>query len=503
MNREEFINYLNHPELLDKKSVAEMRELLHEFPYFQTVHLLFLKNLHCLDNIKFPSQLKISAAHITDREILYHLLHKKPVGKAMEEPAGETVEKKAEAPEIPAAELQEEKKEKITVKKEPKKPEPDKSEGEKVKPEVPPSTVTESEKKPSPEKIREPEKITGKAAAEEPAKHTKDELADQILKRLDELKKGKGAPTTEPPPSTTDKTKEPGEKKSIADTILDELSRSRDKTIRKPEDQHQPEEKEAVRKKKTERQIPGEVENNNENKSNPSIENSEEMHEAILLIDEEEEIIQRTLTKESAGDISAIPDSEEESNRTGTPAHQKDLLDFEYSEKSELSGKITDDTGQSPVNTAGEDKSVSEKKTEDTREKKTTAEKDITDELSGERFSFAVWLDLLQHPEEKIPSDNTGDRMDYSNTQLIDKFLESDPRIISPIEPEEDQEDISLKSVTEDEGFITDTLAQIYVKQGYYSKAIFAYEKLSLKFPEKSSYFASQIQKIKELIKKL
>ena len=139
------------------------------------------------------------------------------------------------------------------------------------------------------------------------------------------------------------------------------------------------------------------------------------------------------------------------------------------------------------------------------QKKKTTIEKTVSDDPIGERFSFTIWLDLLQHPEIKhtSASEDTRDVDQYSNSQLIDKFLESDPRIISPDEPEEEQEDISLRSVEDDEGFITDTLAKIYIKQGYYSKAIFAYEKLSLKFPEKSSYFASQIQKIKELIKNL
>ena len=86
---------------------------------------------------------------------------------------------------------------------------------------------------------------------------------------------------------------------------------------------------------------------------------------------------------------------------------------------------------------------------------------------------------------------------------LIDKFIIANPRI----EPQKDKtyvqnEDISKPFVEEDGGLVTETLAKIYVNQGYYSKALDIYEKLSLKFPEKSSYFASQIEKVKGYIKK-
>lgn len=85
---------------------------------------------------------------------------------------------------------------------------------------------------------------------------------------------------------------------------------------------------------------------------------------------------------------------------------------------------------------------------------------------------------------------------------LIDRFIIANPRI----EPNREKtnvpvEDISKPYTEEKGGFVTETLARIYVSQGYYSKAIDIYEKLSLKFPEKSSYFASQIEKVKEHIK--
>ncbi len=106
-------------------------------------------------------------------------------------------------------------------------------------------------------------------------------------------------------------------------------------------------------------------------------------------------------------------------------------------------------------------------------------------------------------PEVVVPAEKEGMPANKQvQADLIDKFIRLNPRI-EPQKVKTDQpvEDIS-KVFSEDPGsFVTETLATIYVNQGYYSKAIDIYEKLSLKFPEKSSYFATQIEKIRGFIK--
>ena len=83
---------------------------------------------------------------------------------------------------------------------------------------------------------------------------------------------------------------------------------------------------------------------------------------------------------------------------------------------------------------------------------------------------------------------------------LIDKFIIEQPKITPEKNTQPASDILNHDSDSESEDMITDTLAKIYIKQGLYEKAINAYEKLSLKYPEKNSYFASQIKKIKEII---
>ena len=113
-------------------------------------------------------------------------------------------------------------------------------------------------------------------------------------------------------------------------------------------------------------------------------------------------------------------------------------------------------------------------------------------------YSFTNWFNYLDQAKLQKSEESAADQRRLRDSELIDSFIRTQPTIIPKKEKLEEQEDISEAYVKPDDNLMTETLAKIYIKQGYYSRAIYAYEKLSLKYPEKSSYFATQINKIRQ-----
>ncbi len=141
---------------------------------------------------------------------------------------------------------------------------------------------------------------------------------------------------------------------------------------------------------------------------------------------------------------------------------------------------------------------------------------------TDEVYSFSEWLTLLHkgkvsidakpetqkkqlvkktNPIKTAKKKDKKDKIQFkiahprqSELKLIESFVRRSKKTRTkktvPIE------DIAQQSIIEDGNLISETLAQIYVQQDNYDKAIRIYEKLSLLYPKKKTYFARQIKKL-------
>ena len=87
---------------------------------------------------------------------------------------------------------------------------------------------------------------------------------------------------------------------------------------------------------------------------------------------------------------------------------------------------------------------------------------------------------------------------------LIDNFLEQEQGriLLSDIPLDTPEEDVpnDENDDDEEEEYFTETLARIYIKQGRYQKAHDIIARLSLKYPQKNTYFADQMRFLEKLI---
>lgn len=111
----------------------------------------------------------------------------------------------------------------------------------------------------------------------------------------------------------------------------------------------------------------------------------------------------------------------------------------------------------------------------------------------ADNFSWSAANDLPPYIAHDTP-------VQPDTVSIIDQFLSNDEhgeRMMPAPSPEDyPQEDISVESVTDDGENATETLAAIYLNQGMPDRAIEIYYKLSLKYPEKSTYFADLIARV-------
>lgn len=159
------------------------------------------------------------------------------------------------------------------------------------------------------------------------------------------------------------------------------------------------------------------------------------------------------------------------------------------------------------------EKSV-EKLTKDNNDKISASKNEITksdleknkplDFTKEDSYSFSEWLKLTTaKPIIREETKNLSNSK-KPNSDLINKFIQKNPKLkpSKSIEKYENKEDLANQITYSSEALMTETLAKVYLQQNNYQKALKAYKILSLKYPEKSGFFADQIRAINKYINK-
>ena len=70
----DLVRLINHPELMSKETLYELRNIVALYPYYQTARILMLKNMYLLHDSAFDDELRRTALYVTDRSMLFQLV---------------------------------------------------------------------------------------------------------------------------------------------------------------------------------------------------------------------------------------------------------------------------------------------------------------------------------------------------------------------------------------------------------------------------------------------
>jgi len=507
MNKEEFYNFLSNPVLLSNITENDIDDIITEFPYFQTAYTLKAKVLSNKKSIKFDNQIKTTSLYALNRRLLYEYINTNYFEKNTAATTSKEqiiVKKNIEIEEKPKRIVEEIKPaEEIIDNKEKTEPiveiaKKDKlSEQKEIVEEKTEPIITENKQEKITAENTEIEKpliINNKLEQEQTQK------VEQVVEAKKEIKIIAEEPKEiveevkpEEPVKQVIKTRFSG-KRTVADEILDKLRDNienrkgesiADKILREAKERKAKKQQQIVEVKKTPKKI--------EEKPNPIIVTKKEeikTKRKIYFV----KINTNKLNSKKQEIETVVAENPKES-----PKPTQKIYFVKINANNLLSKSKTEEKPklQKPKETVVLDPELAKliqppiASYYNIEDEITKKEKPIS---PSTEMGFADWLKYVENRSKQVEKTSTN--------SLIDKFISENPSISINIEDSVDttKEEKALEKNKED-SFVTETLANIYIKQKHYDKAILAMKKLSLKYPQKNSYFANRINEIKNLIK--
>ncbi len=187
-------------------------------------------------------------------------------------------------------------------------------------------------------------------------------------------------------------------------------------------------------------------------------------------------ILRKNIDNFNTDDVRVVLPDEEPANQENTNKEEKEVP--------EDSVKQNDDTISDSINESKIEKTSTEIEgdAESIAEVKSILERHIYELEHEQKNKKSLKIKKSVEPVKR-------------KSEIIDDFIRNEPSISRPKTKFYDPLEKARESVVDNENIVSETLAGILYDQGHFLKAIKIYQKLSLKFPEKSSYFAALIKK--------
>ena len=456
MNAKKINTLFKHPEEITSEDLIGLKQAVDDFPYAAPLHALYMKALQKKESYLLPGQIKRAAIATPNRAALkeFHDMPIPGMESAKEVPVVDFTEV-AEAGNVEEVEVAAKALEKKTV--------------EPVKAEEPVKAKVEKAAEPATPKTEKKHEVKAEAAAQK----------SEAVKSKKEVKEPVKLDTPKPKVAPAKPTTVPEDLSHLPEAVRKAISRSR--ALRGEE----------IPTSTTEEKKPAEVEA-------PKV----EQRPAEVPAEPAKKVEEPTAT-EVVVPVQAAPVKKEvqPARVEEKPAEEKAVKIKKSAPAKEKSAPVEETPVQEQSKPALEKpdleklkkapKAPKPKQSRPTKVEAAPIEEtlEVREMPFSEKASFMEWLtaDFSDGEPKKV------ERSAPKDVKTIISELPKFPQ------PKKDGKIDVFHLTSDDQGkFVTETLAEIYLKQALWDKAINAYEVLSLKYPEKSGFFADRIREIKK-----